>query len=167
MNELFFACLSAFLSSAGVKLADIDRWVSITGPGSFTGIRIGIAAISGIVLGLGKSHIGLSALDAAALVSGRDKLAVAANIRSNEYALRHYDFINKQYSPIELITVAPADMDTLDIVFINGKHNTAGYDCLTKALLNPHVGDFLGSAVPLYVKRSEAEINFDKKSHNS
>ncbi len=42
--------VSACLTKAGVSLGDIERWVIGTGPGSFTGIRIGIAFVKGLCL---------------------------------------------------------------------------------------------------------------------
>ncbi|MDR2870772.1 MAG: tRNA (adenosine(37)-N6)-threonylcarbamoyltransferase complex dimerization subunit type 1 TsaB [Deferribacteraceae bacterium] len=159
MNELFFSCLQGFLAEAGARPMDIDRWVSIVGPGSFTGIRIGVAAVSGIAIGLQKEHVGLSALDAAALLSSEDEIAVAAAIRMNEYALRRYNFKTDLHSDIELQLLEPPQAG---IIFVNGKKNSIGYDCLTRAILDPRVDAFFGDAAPVYVKRSEAEINFDK-----
>ena len=161
MNELFFSSLDTFLNTSSVRIAAIDRWISVTGPGSFTGIRIGVAAISGITLGLNKEHIGISALDAAALISGNKQPTVAASIRLNEYAVKHYNFSENIYSDIELQFLQPT-VD--DIIFVNGKQNTAGFDCLTKAILHPEADAFYRDTAPVYVKRSEAEINFDKKS---
>ena len=48
---------------AGVPLSRIDLASAVTGPGSFTGIRIGLAAISGVSLATGCPMIGISAFD--------------------------------------------------------------------------------------------------------
>ena len=58
--------LMALLDSAGVTLVDIDIFAVATGPGSFTGLRIGIATMQGLAFAGGKPLIGISALDAMA-----------------------------------------------------------------------------------------------------
>lgn len=47
-----------------LRLADIDLFAVASGPGSFTGLRIGIAAMQGLALANGKPLAGVSALDA-------------------------------------------------------------------------------------------------------
>jgi tRNA threonylcarbamoyladenosine biosynthesis protein TsaB len=42
--------LMAILREAGLSLADIDSFAVVTGPGSFTGLRVGIATIQGLAL---------------------------------------------------------------------------------------------------------------------
>lgn len=54
------------LAQAGVGRADIDLLAVATGPGAFTGLRIGIAAMQGLAMTLGRPVIGISALDALA-----------------------------------------------------------------------------------------------------
>ena len=54
------------LSDAGLTLNDMDAFAAITGPGSYTGLRIGISAVQGICYALGKPCIGVSALEALA-----------------------------------------------------------------------------------------------------
>jgi tRNA threonylcarbamoyl adenosine modification protein YeaZ/ribosomal-protein-alanine acetyltransferase len=49
-------------------LADVDAFVVVTGPGSFTGLRVGLATIQGFALALGRPVIGIPTLDA--IVSG-------------------------------------------------------------------------------------------------
>ena len=56
------------LAEAGVELADLERIVVGTGPGSFTGVRIGIAAARGLALALDRPAVGVSTL--AALAAG-------------------------------------------------------------------------------------------------
>ncbi len=54
------------LGLAGVARTTIDLFVVATGPGAFTGLRIGIAAVQGLALVLDRPAIGVSALDAVA-----------------------------------------------------------------------------------------------------
>jgi tRNA threonylcarbamoyladenosine biosynthesis protein TsaB len=59
------------LERAGFGLADVDVFSVAIGPGSFTGLRIGIAAIQGCAFAAGRPVVGVSALEALALaVSG-------------------------------------------------------------------------------------------------
>lgn len=54
------------LKNAGIALKDVDLIAAATGPGSFTGIRIGASAAKGIAWAANKPCIGVSTLDAMA-----------------------------------------------------------------------------------------------------
>lgn len=54
------------LQSAGMTLNDIDRIAAVTGPGSFTGIRIGISTVKGLTHGANKPCVAVDALEALA-----------------------------------------------------------------------------------------------------
>ena len=57
------------LSGLGLKLSDMDYVASTIGPGSFTGVRIGMAAVKGMAAGAGIKCIGVSSLYAAAFAA--------------------------------------------------------------------------------------------------
>ncbi len=50
------------LESAGLAIADIDIFASSIGPGSFTGVRGGVATIQGLAMAVGKPCAGYSSL---------------------------------------------------------------------------------------------------------
>lgn len=54
------------LKNADIKLSDIDRFAVAHGPGSFTGVRIGVAAVKGLAWGAEKPAVGVSTLEAMA-----------------------------------------------------------------------------------------------------
>ena len=56
----------ALLQNCGVTLQDIDAFAVAHGPGSFTGVRIGVATVKGLALGVDKPCIGVSTLEAMA-----------------------------------------------------------------------------------------------------
>ncbi len=54
------------LANAGIELGAVDRVAVTVGPGSFTGIRVGVAAARGLSLALGVPSVGISTLAAIA-----------------------------------------------------------------------------------------------------
>src|SRR5580658_2577328 len=62
--EALIPLLGRITAEARMAFRDFDRIVVTTGPGSFTGLRVGIAAARGIALSIGKPAVGLSTLSA-------------------------------------------------------------------------------------------------------
>ena len=54
------------LKRGGLAIEDIDRFAAVTGPGSFTGVRIGVSTVKGLAHGAGKPCAGVNALQALA-----------------------------------------------------------------------------------------------------
>lgn len=65
-SETLLPMVEAVLKSACVRIDDIDLFACSTGPGSFTGVRIGTATIKGLAFGKNKNCLGISTLEALA-----------------------------------------------------------------------------------------------------
>jgi len=65
------------LAEAQVELADVDLFAVATGPGSFTGLRIGIATVKGLAATLDRPTAGVPTLHAVALAVGPSPRSVA------------------------------------------------------------------------------------------
>jgi tRNA threonylcarbamoyladenosine biosynthesis protein TsaB len=62
--------LQALLTRAQLSLRDVDAFAVAVGPGSFTGLRVGIATMQGLSFDAGRPLFGISALDALASIAG-------------------------------------------------------------------------------------------------
>lgn len=80
--EALMPLIARVLDRAALEFAALDRIAVTTGPGSFTGLRVGIAAARGIALAAGKPAVGLSTLAAyaAPLIAADDTLPVVAAV---------------------------------------------------------------------------------------
>jgi tRNA threonylcarbamoyladenosine biosynthesis protein TsaB len=66
------AALLDVVAAAQIELASIDVYAVAAGPGSFTGLRIGIAAMQGLAFVAGKRIVAVSTLDALAQAAAAD-----------------------------------------------------------------------------------------------
>jgi tRNA threonylcarbamoyladenosine biosynthesis protein TsaB len=87
--------LRQLLTDAGLQLTDVDAFAAVLGPGSFTGLRVGVATVKGLALATGKPVVGVSTLQTVAMQVPfpRHPLCVLLDARKNEvYAgLYHWE----------------------------------------------------------------------------
>jgi tRNA threonylcarbamoyladenosine biosynthesis protein TsaB len=64
--EVLMEYIERVMMQSGIAMSELDRVAVNIGPGSFTGVRIGVSAARGFALALGRPAIGISAFDALA-----------------------------------------------------------------------------------------------------
>jgi tRNA threonylcarbamoyladenosine biosynthesis protein TsaB len=62
-SEFLFDAAGGLIKLAGLEQRDIDLFACMKGPGSFTGLRIGFAAVKGLAFALGKRMVSVPTLD--------------------------------------------------------------------------------------------------------
>lgn len=60
------------LARNNVQIADVELYAIAAGPGSFTGLRVGIAAVQGLAFAMGRKVVAASALDTLARIAAAD-----------------------------------------------------------------------------------------------
>lgn len=118
------------LDQAGLALSDIDRLAVTVGPGSFTGIRVGVAAARGFALSLNVPAVGVTTLEVMASAQrektpGRGVLA-AMDAKRDEIYLQSFSADGSALDAPRAASVAEAQAFA------------AGFD-----------GEITGSATPL------------------
>ncbi|HVK70750.1 MAG TPA: tRNA (adenosine(37)-N6)-threonylcarbamoyltransferase complex dimerization subunit type 1 TsaB [Polyangium sp.] len=96
--ERIFLAAAEALAAAGVSAASIEAFACDIGPGSFTGVRVGVAASKGMALGQGAPLAGVGSLEAMAadaFASGRagphDVVVAALDAKKQELFLAAFD----------------------------------------------------------------------------
>lgn len=65
-SEVLLPAIDHIFGTAGIRAADVDLFACTTGPGSFTGLRIGAATVKGMALACSRPIAAVSTLDALA-----------------------------------------------------------------------------------------------------
>ena len=131
------------LDTAGVSVADIDCLACSVGPGSFTGIRIGIATVKGLAFGTDKPCVGVSSLEALAygMRSVNGIVCPVINARRTQYysaLFRVQDGVVTRLTDDDVIL--GADMDAVlapydEPIYLSGD----GYDTARGFITHPRL----------------------------
>lgn len=181
------------LAMAGTSLESVDALAVTTGPGSFTGLRIGVSAVKGLAFALNKPVAAVSTLEALSYPFRFSSMAICPVIdaRRGEVYTATYRYLDDALTLIgpERLTV-PEDIgnDMDGPVIFTGSGASAYRDIIGRRLgslahfapppltlirgsivgflgyerLQKRGGDPVESLAPLYIRKSDAELNFRK-----
>ncbi len=179
-SERILPIIDYILNFANLSLSEIDLFVCGIGPGSFTGIRIGLAIAKGFSFSLKKPLVGISSLDALAYEFYNEKEYISIiEGRNKEYFYAIYkwdknDLVKISDYHVTSIKGLPKIDNAIIIensLFIkNSSNNLLPFKKIFKGNLFSHnygilgykkfiKGNFSKEVNPLYLKPSDAEIN--------
>jgi tRNA threonylcarbamoyladenosine biosynthesis protein TsaB len=185
--------LMTILEHNGTRLGDVDVFAVATGPGSFTGLRIGIATMQGLTFAAGKPLVGVSGLDALARIAEREaagsRVATWVDAWRGEVYAALYEGGREIEAPVVMKPVELlkrlGDVPTFFIgdgarTYENTIHEVMGPRARVAAVPVPLLAGtiaLVGGAVaaeerylpphairPLYVRRTDAELARDSRA---
>jgi tRNA threonylcarbamoyladenosine biosynthesis protein TsaB len=191
-SERLLGAIELVLREARCALGDLDGWAITLGPGSFTGLRIGVSTAKGLSLATQKPIVGISTLDVLAhqIMPTSNLICPILDARKGEVYTAFYRYEEgnflKRLSVFQAIRpVALAEKIQEKTVFIGDGVKAYGDDLRNSLKSNAIFLPFplnlpLGSMVarlgfellrkrefldlstftPIYVRLSEAEINW-------
>lgn len=104
--------IQSLLKQASLEITDLHAFAVTVGPGSFTGVRVGIALVKGLAYSTGKPVIPLSSLELLALNAKDSVLPVCAmfDARRSEVYTALYRFDNGMQLVRSEMAIAPAQL---------------------------------------------------------
>jgi tRNA threonylcarbamoyl adenosine modification protein YeaZ len=120
--ERLIGVIETALQRAGITYKDVDRIGVAIGPGSFTGVRVGVATARGLALALSVPAVGINTLEA---------LAAEARAKFSERPIlaavdgRRGDLYCAAYAPDGAVLVTPATLSVAEAVALADRHEAA------------------------------------------
>ena len=109
--ERIFPAIDELLARNATTYADLTRLAVTTGPGSFTGLRIGLSAARGLGLALGIPVVGVPTLFAISLTGPSERFAVCLDAKRGEHYIQRFEApgVPRDASTLAIIIDAPME----------------------------------------------------------
>lgn len=153
-GQVLFDEIKALLKQHSISLQDIDCFASAKGPGTFTGVRVGLAAVKGLAFALSKPICAISNLEAIASFGSAPVRAAFLDARRGDVFGALFDSDLKPLTE-EVVTPLPRWLASLpaDVELLTTE--TAGMDLPGHAV--KAVGHRLAGAIGLLAARRFAQ----------
>lgn len=167
------------LGSMNAKLSDMDFFACVTGPGSFTGIRIGMATVKAFAYVYGKPAVGVTALELLAYNrKGEDPVVAVCDASNGVRYVAVYDgkmrellspraltagelkeFLAEIDEPYALVSDSRVAEET-------GAYCSKDFEKAFAAAVEAHAEDAVGGneLQPLYIRKPQAERDLERKN---
>lgn len=154
--------VQAVLSDAKLKLEQVDRFAVVTGPGSFTGIRVGVAFARGLAFAMAKPCIGVTSLEAAIPVGQQGSAIVALPAQRRAPDITFWT----QTFRTGAATGPASEMAIKDLITLLNDRPHMVYG--TAAALEPHLpGIPIHAADPNAVRAGQLAATLDPETRNA
>ncbi|MDP9193634.1 MAG: tRNA (adenosine(37)-N6)-threonylcarbamoyltransferase complex dimerization subunit type 1 TsaB [Acidobacteriota bacterium] len=162
-NEKLLPAIDWLLSENGIDRRALELFAVTRGPGSFTGVRIGLATMQGLALALGRSVCAMSTHEAVAFGEA-GRVAVVDDAGRGETYVSCFDDGHETMAPH--IGIVTEDRRVIRIADLMQRDNVA-LRCARRAIdvVDRGEGDRYRDVTPIYVRLAEAEVKLLQKQN--
>ena len=160
-NEKLLPAIDWLLSETGSDRKEIDLFAVTRGPGSFTGVRIGLATMQGMALALGKPVCAMSTHEA--IAPDRGRWMIVDDAGRGEFYVSIFDD-GEEIVPPRLARADEVQGERLLVADVLQQRNVA-LSCARRAERIIAAGrlDAYTDITPIYVRLAEAEVKLRQK----
>jgi len=157
-NEKLLPAIDWVLTECNVDRKSIELFAVTRGPGSFTGVRIGLATMQGLALALNRPLIAMSTHEAIARGNG----TIVDDAGRGEYYVSVFENGREIAAPHLQKSV---DDSALRVAGFIQSHNVA-VECARRAIeiVRDGAADRYADITPIYVRLAEAEVKLQQKN---
>ena len=158
-NEKLLPAIDWLLSESGIDRHAIDLFAVTRGPGSFIGVRIGLATVQGLALALDKPVCAMSTHEA---IAGTNTVTIVDDAGRGEFYVSRFENGREIEAPHLAREAAPG---ALHVAHFIQAQNVAAF-CGWRAEQIAASGDLArySDITPIYVRLAEAEVKLQQRS---
>lgn len=160
-NEKLLPAIDWLLTENGIDRARIELFAATRGPGSFTGVRIGLATVQGLALALGRPVCAMSTHEA--IAHGEPgRVAVADDAGRGEFYVSEFEDGVEVVGPHLAKEKPPGAVDVSSFL----QRDNVALRCARRALAIERrgEGERYRDVTPIYVRLAEAEVKLRQKT---
>ncbi len=154
-SAILLPTVDEVLQKSGLKPSELDVVAVAVGPGSFTGIRIGVAAMTAIAYASDAKRIAVNTFELIAYNRARITAAIDAGHGNTYLAECENGRIIRMFFAKSGENTVPSDAIWSPVTNLT--------EVLTKVVLNKiNAGEYVSVFEPVYMRKSQAERNADE-----
>ena len=170
--ETLLPLIDKLLEENGVTISQIDLFAVDVGPGSFTGVRIGVSLVNALAFAAGKQVVAVDSLETLALSAGETSRPVAAMIdarNGNAYAALYQagEALIEPCATEIMEFAAKLPQDVLFVGDVKTKEKTYPRAKHVGVAAFRHVERAIIEADPIYLRPSQAERTKEKSGREA
>ena len=158
-NEKLLPALDWLLAESGIDRHAIDLFAVTRGPGSFTGVRIGLATVQGMALALDRPVCAMSTHEA---IAGDQTVTIVDDAGRGEFYISRFENGREVEAPHLAQEAGSGALRVADFV---QRENVAA-SCARRASAIAANGGLerYSDITPIYVRLAEAEVKLQQRS---
>lgn len=162
-NEKLLPAIDWLLTENAIDRTSIELFAVTRGPGSFTGVRIGLATMQGLALALGRPVCAMSTHEA--IAHGEEgRVAIVDDAGRGELYVSVFDEV--EVTPPHLTAAVPEGARIVRVGEVLQRDNVA-LRCARRAIAleAQQALERYRDVTPIYVRLAEAELKLQQKQH--